>query len=291
MTDPAPAPRAPPPPPEPWAERVLRVLDHVHAHLDDPLDPGALADLAGASRHHFHRVFRGTVGESVMGYVRRRRLERAAFRLRHAGGDVASAAFAHGYDSHEGFTRVFRAHFGLPPSAYRDAAQRAARERLAAVPVTRCREPARRLLTYRVVGPYAAAGAAWGPLLAAARAVPDAWSPGPTFGLVYDDPEVTAPEHCRYDAAVALRADLPPQRWPAGVVERALPGGVYAAVRHVGPYADILDTYVALLGVWLPRQPAGSAVLTDEPVVERYLDAPGSVPDAALRTDVLVRLA
>ena len=79
-----------------WADRILRVLDAIHGDLDGNLDPAALAALAGFSLHHFHRVFRGMVGESVMQYIRRHRLERAAFRLRHVGGDVAPTAFAHG---------------------------------------------------------------------------------------------------------------------------------------------------------------------------------------------------
>ncbi len=49
-----------------WADRILRVLDVIHTKLDGDLDPAALAATAGFSLHHFHRVFRGMVGESVM---------------------------------------------------------------------------------------------------------------------------------------------------------------------------------------------------------------------------------
>lgn len=67
---------------EAWVERILRVVDYIGSHLDDELDPKELAKIAGFSLHHFHRVFRGMLGESVMGFVRRLRLERAAMRLK-----------------------------------------------------------------------------------------------------------------------------------------------------------------------------------------------------------------
>ncbi|MFN8717123.1 MAG: helix-turn-helix transcriptional regulator, partial [Gemmatimonadaceae bacterium] len=153
-----------------WADRILRVLDVIHTKLDGDLDPAALAATAGFSLHHFHRVFRGMVGESVMQYIRRQRLERAAFRLRHAGGEVSATAFAHGYDSHEAFTRAFRAHFGVPPREYRDQ-QRAASDD-AMVSAARRVEPPRRLLTCRFTGPYDACAPAWEQLMRVAVGVP-----------------------------------------------------------------------------------------------------------------------
>ncbi|MEL6185057.1 MAG: helix-turn-helix transcriptional regulator, partial [Myxococcota bacterium] len=98
----------------PWADRVLDVLDEIHARLDDDtLEPAQLADHAGFSRHHFHRVFRGMTGESVMGLVRRLRMERAAQRLRFGDAPVTDVALASGYGSHEAFTRAFRDRFGV----------------------------------------------------------------------------------------------------------------------------------------------------------------------------------
>lgn len=268
-----------------WADRILRVLDAIHADLDGELDPGTLASLAGFSRHHFHRVFRGMVGESVMQYIRRHRLERAAFRLRHVGGDVAPTAFTHGYDSHEAFTRAFRAHFGMPPSEYRDQFQR----KTDALPQAQCRREApRRVLASRFVGPYDACAPAWERLMQQAGAMTGVRFDRPTLGLVYDDPEITAPEQCRYDACIELDDVTPVPVLPAGLSVRTIPGGTYAVLQHVGGYDTILDSYVALLGSWLPRQ---QWELSDEPVVERYVVPFGSVSVDQLRTDVCVRLA
>lgn len=263
-----------------WAERILHVLEHVHTHLDEELTPAGIAEVSGFSLHHFHRVFRGMMGESVMGYVRRLRLERAAFRLKHAGGDVTSVAFAHGYDSHEAFTRAFHAHFGVPPSAYRE------RERETAVQASIREEPARLLLTTTHVGPYEQVGAAWGRLMGTVSGL-GLPALGPTVGLVHDDPEITPPEKCRYEAGWLLDRDARVSP-PSGFAIRQLPGGAHAVALHRGPYAGVLETYVGLLGRFLPRR---SVEVTNEPVLEMYLDAPGSVPEQELRTEIAVRLA
>ena len=55
-------------------EEVMRYIRH---HIDKPLDRETLADVAGFSVPHFHRVFTAHVGESAISYVRRVRLERA----------------------------------------------------------------------------------------------------------------------------------------------------------------------------------------------------------------------
>ena len=49
-----------------YKQRILRVLVHVQQHLDDALDLDALAAVAHFSPYHFHRIFRGMVGEREM---------------------------------------------------------------------------------------------------------------------------------------------------------------------------------------------------------------------------------
>ncbi len=61
--------------------RILRVLVHIPNHLDEVVALEELAAIAYFSPHHFHRIFRGMVGESVMEHIRRLRLDRAAHRL------------------------------------------------------------------------------------------------------------------------------------------------------------------------------------------------------------------
>ena len=61
-----------------YKERILRVLVYIQQHLDETMPLDELARVAYFSPYHFHRVFRGMVGESVKEHVRRLRLGRTA---------------------------------------------------------------------------------------------------------------------------------------------------------------------------------------------------------------------
>jgi AraC-like DNA-binding protein/predicted dithiol-disulfide oxidoreductase (DUF899 family) len=98
---------------------IKPVLAYIQSHLDDPVTPEYLANLACYSRQHFNRLFRAVVGESVMDHIRRVRLERSAYRLRRSHDTVASIAFDAGYGSQEAFTRIFQAYYGIAPGSYR----------------------------------------------------------------------------------------------------------------------------------------------------------------------------
>lgn len=254
--------------------RVARVVAYVEDHLDaGPAPVAALAEIAGLSEFHFHRVFRAVIGESVMAHARRLRLERAARRLRGAEGrPIGDLALEAGFESHEGFTRAFVALFGVAPSKYRT--QCAASPACAPAPASFARVEHRapaRALALRHVGPYGEVGATWGALYAASGAT------GPALGLCHDDPEVTDPARFRYDACLITPAA------PRGALRSlALPGGRFVVAVHRGPYATLATSYANLLR-WalerdLPIAPAASH--------ERYLDAPGSVGEDQLRTEI-----
>jgi AraC family transcriptional regulator len=78
-----------------------------------------LAEIAGFSVPHFHRIFTAHVGENIASYVRRVRMERAGRKLRMGAVDITEVALAAGYDSHAAFSRAFKQHFGLSPSEFR----------------------------------------------------------------------------------------------------------------------------------------------------------------------------
>jgi len=102
-----------------YAARMLRVLKHMRRNLDEPLELEALSALAHVSISHFHRVFRGMLGETIMDHLRRIRLEKAAAQLTTSRASVTDIALGAGYDSLEAFSRVFRKCFGLSPSQCR----------------------------------------------------------------------------------------------------------------------------------------------------------------------------
>src|SRR5512134_3690589 len=95
------------------------VMRFIREHISEPLDRETLAEVAGFSVPHFHRVFTAHVGESAISYIRRIRLERAGCKLRMGAVDITEVALAAGYDSHAAFSKAFKQQFGLSPSEFR----------------------------------------------------------------------------------------------------------------------------------------------------------------------------
>lgn len=98
---------------------VFCSLAVIEENIQKKLTVKALADSIHLSRFHYQRLFREALGDSVMGYVTRRRLALAAADLAATDESILSIALKYGYDSHEGFTRSFRAHMGVSPKEYR----------------------------------------------------------------------------------------------------------------------------------------------------------------------------
>lgn len=98
---------------------IEEVMSYIRKNLTAVLDRETLADVAGFSVPHFHRIFTAHLGESAISYVRRLRLERAARKLRMGAVDITEVALAAGYDTHAAFSKAFKQQYGLSPSEFR----------------------------------------------------------------------------------------------------------------------------------------------------------------------------
>lgn len=267
---------------------VANVTAHIRAHLQEPLDLARLADLAGFSRYHFHRVFRAVVGEPLAAYIRRERLQRAALALRHGDADVTAVALDAGYETPSAFSRAFGEHFGVTPSAFRSddtvpVVPAHAWPRFRGNPMEVRVEvlPPRRLVALRHVGSYRKAGNAFEQLVALAGAR-GLIVPGTEFlGLSYDDPEAVGEDALRLDACITSSQDSVDE--PLRVIEHA--GGRHAVYRHVGPYQLIEHVFDRLFDAVVF---SGVHELRDAPCVEIYRNDPASVTPGELITDVCI---
>lgn len=111
-------------------EQIKNVTQYIREHINEPLNRETLAEVAGFSVPHFHRIFIANTGESAVSYVRRMRLERAGRKLRMGAVDITEVALAAGYDSHAAFGRAFKQQFGLNPSEFRQLSCREATQLL-----------------------------------------------------------------------------------------------------------------------------------------------------------------
>jgi AraC family transcriptional regulator len=98
----------------------LAAIAWIENHLLEPMTVKSIADRAGYSPSRFSRGFTRLQGESVMAYVRGRRLEAAMRRiLTEPDARIVDLAFDFGFDSQEAFTRAFAKAFGHPPGRLR----------------------------------------------------------------------------------------------------------------------------------------------------------------------------
>jgi len=77
--------------------RVYKTLDLIENHLIEDLSVDDLAASAYFSKYHFQRLFRSLVGDSVMDYIRRRRLTVAAEEISTSDATILEIAVKYGY--------------------------------------------------------------------------------------------------------------------------------------------------------------------------------------------------
>lgn len=98
---------------------IQGILDRIEDLITDPISIETLATQAGMSYWHFQRTFTAMVGEPVGRYIRRRRIAHAAKRLIDFEGTLLDLAMDYQFESHEAFTRAFKAELSATPSDWR----------------------------------------------------------------------------------------------------------------------------------------------------------------------------
>ena len=281
------------------------VIEYIDRHLDQNLDLAALAGVAHFSDFHFHRLFRALAGEALGDYVRRRRLEIAAIRLRaQPAVPVIEIALGVGFGSAEAFARAFRARFGAAPTQWRkskmDQAQRkqdqaratarrkdgSSKTKEIAMNVKLIEREPVYVAYLRHTGPYGPPlGQFWMQTVATWMATNNLLG-RERFGISLDDPSVTKPAQCRYDACVASREG---EVLSGTAQHKVIPGGKYAALPFEGTGAQIGAAWDALLRDWLPKS---GLQLDARPFFEYYpIDGRYDPKTGAFSCDICVPVA
>lgn len=296
-----------------YADIVARAVRRVRANLDGAVDLAGLAREAALAPLHFHRIFRGMVGETPLELHRRLRLERAAVQLAHGGASITTVAFDAGYETHEAFTRSFRRAFAMSPSEFRESQERArtgcerphscelaarsgihyARELFAfqqpGEPTMNVRidqVAELRLATVPHIGPYDQISRAFAQLGAIAGSAGLFRVGAKMIAIYHDDPDSTPAAELRSDAAISIG---PRETLPVGLAEATIPAGRYAMTVHHGSYATLGDTWARLMGEWLPQ--SGNRLGAAGAAFEVYRNTPESVPEDQLETELYMPLA
>ena len=100
---------------------VSAVLEHVRAHLHEPLTVADMAEQVSLSPSAFAHLFRDVTGRSSYQFLKEMRLDKARELLVDGQLAVARVSKEVGYASVSHFIAEFRARFGVTPRAYCDA--------------------------------------------------------------------------------------------------------------------------------------------------------------------------
>ena len=103
----------------PATEHLTKALAHIERHLSEPLTVPEVAAAIGVSHNHLTRLFTASQGETVVGYIRRRRVDHARQLLVHSTMSIAAIAATVGIPDLQAFNKACRAVTGLGPRALR----------------------------------------------------------------------------------------------------------------------------------------------------------------------------
>ncbi|MFF8847303.1 helix-turn-helix transcriptional regulator [Streptomyces sp. NPDC015127] len=105
---------------------VAAAVAHVESHLAGPLTVPDVAGAAGISHNHLTRLFRAETGDTVVAYIRRRRMERARHLLTESTLTIPAIAAAVGVADLQAFNKACRRELGASPRAVRARSRRRA---------------------------------------------------------------------------------------------------------------------------------------------------------------------
>ncbi|MEM6329319.1 MAG: helix-turn-helix domain-containing protein [Planctomycetota bacterium] len=252
----------------PTRRQILMAARAAEQDQSPGLTVAMLAEHAGVSEKHFQRAFKRVVGESPKKYVRRLRLQTAAYMLKWSDLPVTQIAMQAGFDTHAGFTKAFAKAYGLAPSDFRQASgvapylrrreeeDAAADAEISAATLDAQRlvvrieqTPPTRIAAMRHTGPTEETSRVWPRFMewADRRGLvkPDA-----TFLGVHNDYwDPNAAGRYRYDAAVVVPDGFEPD---GEAVTLVMPGGPVAKTEFRGSLADAEAAWRRFAEQWLP---------------------------------------
>ena len=97
-----------------YTESIERSKEYILSHLSDELSAEKIATKEGYSVFHFCRIFKEYTGESLMRYIREKRLEVAEKDIKN-GEPTSFVAYKYGFETQSGFARAYERKFGKRP--------------------------------------------------------------------------------------------------------------------------------------------------------------------------------
>ncbi|MBV6621900.1 MAG: AraC family transcriptional regulator [Rivularia sp. (in: Bacteria)] len=252
-----------------YQKAFYRVLDYIDTHLDENLDLEKLSQVAAFSKYHFHRQFTGLFRISLFKYIKLVRLKRASYQLAFRKDiKIIDIAISSGFENHESFTRAFKKNIGQTPSEFRnqpewkswnDKYQFLKNSRILQMKSNQNKDkyqveivdfPGSQVAVFEHRGNPDLIGNSVQKFIEWSKQNQISSNSRVIYNLVYDDPATTEPEKYRFDICVAVNSNVKENNF--GVIDKIIPRGCCAMLRHIGTDENIAETVSYLYREWLP---------------------------------------
>jgi AraC family transcriptional regulator len=271
--------------PNTYATRFNKVFDYIDQNLGHALTVELLSQVANFSPYHFHRQFSEYTGISVFRYIQLMRLKRASYRLAFNKLEkITDIALDASFENPESFSRAFKNTFGQTPSEFRRnpswepwnqryTLPHRERNQIMEVKIVNFEETKVAVLEH--LGTPALINDSVGIFIDWRKT--SGLSPvksSRTFGIAYDNPDTTPPAEFRFDICGAVSEAVPEN--PYGVVNKVIPAGRCAVIRHHGSHQNIGSCAYYLYRDWLPES---EEELRDFPLYFHYINLLPQTPE------------
>lgn len=251
-----------------YQQKFYNVLKFIDSNLDDELNVDALSQVAHLSKYHFHRQFSALYGITVSAYIKQLRMKRATFQLAFRSEDkVIDIALSNGYGSSEAFSKAYKKTVGQSPSNFRKEPAwnpwhethkslfklrnklMNENETTYEINIVDFKETLLAVLEHR--GAPEKLGYTISQFISWRKENKFLPRASRTFNLIYDDPAVMTPGKYRFDVCASVKNPIQNNNY--GVVNKVIPTGRCAVVRHIGSDDTIGYVVNYLYSDWLKQ--------------------------------------
>lgn len=262
---------------------VNQGVDFIIGHLFEQITVDMIADHCCFSRYYFNRLFKSVIGENLYSFIKRLRMETAAFKLiKFPNLSITSVAAELGYSS-SNFSVLFKKYYGISPSQFRlnpklplEPENRSVLKRIQnlqkSTPLKLLEQmeqhisfetiPDIKIMYQRFKGNY--------------KDLPEVWKsfcekietsfqefPLEFYGISYDDPLIVGKSKCLYD--LCTRVTSPSKA--SGANYKTIPGGAFLIYRFNDHFQKLSQIYNDLFAIWMPHK---GYIMDNRLCFERY---------------------
>lgn len=102
-------------------KKVNTLLDYIHTNYNKQVSTSDLAKMQYVTESHLCRMFKHSVGMSILEYVNILRIDKSAILLKNTDEPISKIAQSVGFDNLNYFDRVFKRHKNMSPKEYRNS--------------------------------------------------------------------------------------------------------------------------------------------------------------------------